>query len=83
MIRILYFSRFRDEMGTDHEQWEVPDTGCSVAELKNILGERNDISRRVFSSDSLLVAVNHVMADLSTRIKPGDEVGIFPPVTGG
>ena len=29
------------------------------------------------------VAVNQVMADLATPLKPGDEVAFFPPVTGG
>ncbi len=83
MIKIIYFSRFRDQLGLDQEQLEIPRAGCSVAELKAMLGERNDVSRQVFTADNLLVAVNHAMADVSTRIKPGDEVGIFPPVTGG
>ena len=30
-----------------------------------------------------LIAVNHIFADSSSPIVDGDEVGFFPPMTGG
>jgi molybdopterin synthase sulfur carrier subunit len=83
MIKIVYFSRLREQLGIDQEQLEIPASGYKVADLQNLLIERNAACQKAFSNHALLVAVNHQMADVNTLIKPGDEVGIFPPVTGG
>jgi molybdopterin converting factor small subunit len=29
------------------------------------------------------IAVNHAVADAATPVRDGDEVALFPPVTGG
>ncbi|MFT5810432.1 MAG: molybdopterin converting factor small subunit, partial [Rubritalea sp.] len=35
------------------------------------------------SQSSVLMALNHEMCDAQASLKPGDEIGFFPPVTGG
>ena len=83
MIQILYFARLRDELGLEREELEIPNADFSVDDLKRTLYKRGSQWQDVLSNDSLLIAVNQTMADAGTKIKPGDEVGIFPPVTGG
>ncbi|HEY5366607.1 MAG TPA: MoaD/ThiS family protein, partial [Casimicrobiaceae bacterium] len=40
-------------------------------------------ARELDAGRAVRVAVNQVMADPSTVVHAGDEVALFPPVTGG
>lgn len=82
-IKILYFAKLRDQLGCGEEVLELSPESCSVAELKQRLAERDDVWQQAFTDSQVLVAVNKVMATSETLIKTGDEVGFFPPVTGG
>ena len=31
----------------------------------------------------MMLSVNHEMVDIDHVVKEGDEIGVFPPVTGG
>jgi len=37
----------------------------------------------LFESETLLLAVNHEMVSIDHPVTDGDEIGVFPPVTGG
>jgi sulfur-carrier protein len=80
MIRLLYFAWVRERMGHDGE--EVDAAGLStVADLLDRLAARGDA---VFAERGRLrVAVNQRFAGPDTPVADGDEVAIFPPVTGG
>lgn len=80
MIEVLYFARLRERLNCEREQIEpVPPT---VQALLDQLRARGDLWQEALSS-RVLCAVNHEMAHLDTALKSGDEVGLFPPVTGG
>ncbi len=80
MIRVLYFARLRDQVGLSSEELdELPPT---VGDLIEHLGARGNAWSDAFSG-TVLMAVNQEMADRNTPIAAGDEVGFFPPVTGG
>jgi molybdopterin synthase sulfur carrier subunit len=82
MIRVLYFASLRERLGSDAET--VSDQPASVAALRETLAARGGDWQQAFAGDQrVLVAVNQEMADDSTVLKDGDEVGFFPPVTGG
>ncbi len=83
VIRIRYFARLCDQLGCSDEQFAMGLSGCRVAELKQKLAERGENWKKAMELPSLLVAVNQVLADDLTQLHPGDEVGFFPPVTGG
>lgn len=85
MIKVLYFARFRDRLGTSEEQWELPENGTTVEGLMLALAERGGEWAELFQCESgkVLVAVNQEMCGVSTRLYSGDEVAFFPPVTGG
>ena len=81
MLHLLYFAWVRERMGKDGETIPLPDEVTTVVELLTWLTRRGGA---VFAeTDRLRVAVNQVFASLDTPIAAGDEVAIFPPVTGG
>ena len=84
MIRLLYFAWVRAQIGVAEERQSLPKTPLTVAELLDWLptlgaGHATALEQR----ERLRVAVNQAFAEPDTLIRPGDEVAVFPPVTGG
>ncbi len=81
MIELLYFAWVRERMGRDGERLALPEGVTTVADLLGWLAARGDA---VFAeTDRLRVAVNQAFATMDARVAAGDEVAVFPPVTGG
>jgi sulfur-carrier protein len=82
MIRILYFASLRERLGSaDETLQEHPRT---LADLRAQLAARGGVWGEVFAGgQSVLAAVNQEMASDGQALQAGDEVGFFPPVTGG
>lgn len=85
MITILYFARFREKLGCDREQLTLPHPGKdTVQSVLDQLVARGGLWNELLNSDKrVLVAVNQEMATRDTTVTDGDELAIFPPVTGG
>ena len=84
MVKILYFAALRESLGTTSEHVPLPAPGATVSALLDHLRDRDARWSEAFAPGKRFrVAVNQDMADLSTPLKPGDEVAFFPPVTGG
>ena len=82
MIRVLYFASLRERLGRDEESLDA--CPASVGELRGLLAGRGDAWQAAFAGElRVLAAVNHEMASDATALVDGDEVGFFPPVTGG
>jgi molybdopterin synthase sulfur carrier subunit len=83
MIQVLFFARFREELGIASEQVEL-DGLSSIGDLLERLRQRGDAWDRLFAEDQrVMMALNQELADRETPLKAGDEVAFFPPVTGG
>jgi molybdopterin synthase sulfur carrier subunit len=83
MIQVLFFARFREELGIASEQVELAGLS-SIGDLLDRLRQRGDAWGRLFAEDQrVMMAVNQELADRETPLKAGDEVAFFPPVTGG
>ena len=83
MIQVKYFARFREELGADGEAMELAQAG-SLEALLAVLRSRGGAWSRLFAEDQrVMVAVNQELADRQTALQDGDEVALFPPVTGG
>ena len=83
-MKILYFAWLRQKTGIDAEDVEMPPEVSDVAGLLDWLKERNsNFADALADFDSIRVAVNQEFAELDAPIAQGDEVAIFPPMTGG
>lgn len=82
MIRVKFFGALREQLGCDG--LELANAGLADADALRaaLMAARPDWQPQL-SDQRLWVAVNQTMAQWSTTVDDGDEVAIFPPVTGG
>jgi molybdopterin converting factor subunit 1 len=79
-VRVLYFASLRDRAGVREEALAIPDES-TVADLKQTLSERHrDLTPALASA---LVSINREFALSAELLSEGDEIAIFPPVSGG
>jgi threonine synthase len=79
-LTIRFFATYRERIGTDQLQIEVP-VNTAIHSLLADLAEQYPASR-----DHLkiaLVAINEEFAFATDLVKDGDIIAIFPPVSGG
>jgi MoaE-MoaD fusion protein len=79
-IRLLFFASLKDIVGSRQIQFEVP-AGSRVADVLTHL--EATYPRIKDYRPVLLTAVNEEYVDHSAAVHDGDEVAIFPPVSGG
>ena len=83
MLNILYFASLREAVGCGNERMALP-VPPNVGGLIIALRSRGGAWRDALDVDKRWrIAVNQEMAESETPLNPGDEVAIFPPVTGG
>ena len=83
-LTILYFARLRETIGMGQEAIAWESNLADVAALLNLLRARGSQWQSALSSQQgVRVAVNQDLAQAHTALKDGDEVALFPPVTGG
>jgi molybdopterin converting factor subunit 1 len=83
-ITILYFAWLRERVGVSHEELALPGGVETVGELVDFLSARGERHAAAFENRrSVRCSVNQEFAEVWAPVRPGDEVGFFPPVTGG
>lgn len=83
-MRLLYFAHLRDKIGIAEEQLDPPSgVGDVTALIEWLKGRGPKFAAALGNPKALRVAVNQTYVGWSHPVKPGDEVAIFPPVTGG
>lgn len=84
MIKVLYFARLREQLGTASEEIPSDEGPKTVGDLATLLRRRGGAWADVLGEDeTIMAAVNQAMARPETPVEDGDEVAFFPPVTGG
>ena len=83
-MRLLYFAWLRQRIGTAEEVVEPPAGVRTVAALIEWLKTRGPNFAEALKTQKLVrVAVNKEYVGWAHPLAPGDEVALFPPVTGG
>ncbi|WP_222873042.1 molybdopterin converting factor subunit 1 [Hankyongella ginsenosidimutans] len=84
MIVLLYFAWVRERIGVAEERLPVQEDVASVAALLDHLATRSPGHAAALADRSALrVAVNQAHVGMDHAVADGDEVALFPPVTGG
>lgn len=83
-LTILYFAWLREQIGLSRQEMPLPEGVQTVAGLIAYLSAQSSAHAAAFAPNrKVRCAVNHEFAGPEVMIKPGDEIGFFPPVTGG
>ena len=79
-LKIRLFATLKDQVGSPQIEIELPDSSTVEQMLTAVAA---DYPKLVPALPTALVAVNKAFASIHTPIHAGDEVAIFPPVSGG
>jgi molybdopterin synthase sulfur carrier subunit len=83
-MRVLYFALLRERIGLAEEDISPPNGVRTVADLVVWLRGRSEQHDAALANPAMVrVAVNQDYAQPSDAVRPGDEIALFPPVTGG
>ncbi|TAG48134.1 MAG: molybdopterin converting factor subunit 1 [Betaproteobacteria bacterium] len=83
-IELVFLARLRERFGVARETYALPVEHASVAGLLASLRSRGKVfADELAEGRAYRVAVNHTVVGLDHPVHAGDEVAIFPPVTGG
>ncbi len=80
-VRLFFFGAARDEAGTDATELELANSPDVTAARAAIFAQYPTLQVRF--GRSLLLAVNQAYVSSDTPIRNGDELAVFPPVSGG
>jgi molybdopterin synthase sulfur carrier subunit len=83
-MKVLYFAWLRQRTGIGEETVSPPPSVRNFAELVEWLRTRGPGHAEALQDLSAIrVAVNQEFATVDAAVAPGDEIALFPPMTGG
>jgi len=83
-MRLLYFAWLRAKIGFSEEEVDPPAEVVTVSALLDWLRRRGPNFADALKETAVIrVAVNQEYVPPNHPVRPGDEVALFPPVTGG
>lgn len=83
-MQLLYFGWVRQRVGVGRENIDPPEGISNVRQLVEWLIDQSPGHAAALKDISALrVAVNQELTTLDAAISAGDEVAVFPPMTGG
>ena len=84
ILTLVYLARLRDAFGTSSERVVLPRGVTTAGDLRAWLASRGGaFAAELAAGRTVRIAVNHDIAQPDTPVRPGDEVALLPPVTGG
>jgi sulfur-carrier protein len=83
-IQLVFLARLRERFGVAREVFALSPGISNVSALLVALRERGGaFAEELAPNRAFRVAVNQDVVSIDHPVKSGDEVAIFPPVTGG
>jgi molybdopterin converting factor subunit 1 len=80
-VTVRLFAMLRERAGRDAFELELAE-GATVADALEALRDRDDLGE-MLERMPVMSAVNREYAASETRLAPGDELALIPPVSGG
>ncbi len=83
-MKLLYFARLREALGTSAETLSLPTDVRDIAALRALLRQRGGAwADELAQGRAVRAAVNQQLVRDDASVADNDEVAFFPPVTGG
>jgi len=83
-MKLLYFAWLKTKIGKAEETLDLPAGVATAGALVDWLKTRGPgFAEALKDRRTLRIAVNRRPVGWDFALKPGDEIAIFPPVTGG
>lgn len=82
-LTVLYLARLREAFGRRQESVELADGATTDDLIRTLRAREGAWSTELASGRAVRVAVNQEMCSGVAPLADGDEVALFPPVTGG
>ena len=83
-VDLLYFARLREALGVERERLVLPEGVATTGQLRAWLAARGGAwTAELDAKRQVRIAVNQDLAGAGEPLADGDEVALFPPVTGG
>jgi molybdopterin converting factor small subunit len=79
-VHLLFLGRFGECFGREIDL-DLPAGGCTVGELRAMLVARSDDDS--FARRSAAIFVDRMIAGDDVPIRPGQEIAVLPPLSGG
>ena len=81
-MKIFFFGRLAESFGREIDL-DLPDAGCTIAELRHRLASGSPEAAEQLSSAGVRACIDRVMVADDARVLPGHEVAFVPPLSGG
>ena len=83
-LHMVYFAWVRERIGRAEEELNPPSSVKTIRDLLNWAAQLSTGHALAFSDTrAIRIAINQDHAGLDDPIQPGDEIALFPPVSGG
>lgn len=80
-VRVLYFAAVCERIGCTEEVLGIPATACDDRALLAFLAERHPLAAPLLAP--CRIAVEHDFVRGTFAVRPGIEIAVIPPVSGG